>query len=71
MRMFLVAMFALCAGCTSDPADDLDEACERRVCPADPPEHINCMPSVEPDLARACGECRAFLEDDCGIEFVD
>jgi len=74
MRTFLVAMFALWAGCAADrpdrPPNDLDEACERHVCPADPPEFINCGPIVEDDLLRVCGECMAFLRDTCEIEFV-
>jgi hypothetical protein len=66
------ALLVALAACADDFVAPLVHACENRVCPLDPPEYIDCMPVISKDLQPVCsGECREFLANTCGIEFVE
>jgi hypothetical protein len=77
MRELLMAVPVVLGGCATTPAtpgssEPLQDACDAQVCPADPPEYIDCMPVVTPEWQPICREpCRSFLEQSCKIRFTD
>jgi hypothetical protein len=65
--------FAVAASCGSESLPQrLEDACEARACPSDPPKFIDCMPIIAPEWQPLCGgDCRVFLEQTCKIEYVE
>jgi hypothetical protein len=72
MRNLFIALWLTTSACTSDPAQELRDACAAHDCPDDPPKYISCMPFVLPQWQPICAkECRDFLANTCKIQFVD
>jgi hypothetical protein len=67
--MTLFLMLLTLVACS--PAQQLDRACQLRVCPVDEELYANCMPPLSGAIERVCRqECTAFLGEQCGVGFV-
>lgn len=73
MKLLLFAVLGSLASCAARSLpEQLEDACEARVCPSDPPDSIDCMPIVPSEWEPICARsCREFLQSDCQIPFSD
>jgi len=70
--LMVTMVIGACADSEPVPPTDLAEACESRVCPAEPPDSIDCQPIVSEEWRAACAQsCREFLQQSCDISFSD